>query len=187
MMLRMDFEQVLRSVLAAFAKEKIRYAAIGGFALGALGVPRATSDFDILVHRDDLDRLDQTLVALGYRREIRMENVSHYRHPQASWGGIDVLHAFRKPSLAMLERAQSRPVFGQSQHIMVLQPEDIIGLKVQAMANNPIRRPQDQADIEAVMTRHGRQLDWDRIQEYYEVFDLGQDARQLRTRFAHAQ
>ena len=61
----MDFERVLKSLLADFDYQQIRYAAIGGFALGVLGIPRATMDLDFLVQRDDLDKLHIVLTTLG--------------------------------------------------------------------------------------------------------------------------
>ena len=182
----MDFERVLRALLEAFAQRKIRYAALGGFALGVLKVPRVTMDLDLLVHRDDLESLEALLGRLGYRQEVRTENVTHYRHPDPRWGAIDILHAFRSISLAMLERAHSYPIYQGTLTIKALEPEDLIGFKVQAMANNPQRTTKDLSDIEALMAYYGRRLDWTRIQEYFDVFELGDEARKLRARFDHA-
>lgn len=182
----MDFERVVKALVEEFERCRIRYGVIGGFALGALGIPRATMDIDFLVHRDDLEALDQLLTGLGYRRHVRLENVSHYRHTEHAAGSIDVIHAFRAFALGMLERATPHPIFNGTRTMRVLQPEDIIGLKVQAVANDPARQAQERADIEELMRRYGKQLDWKRIQEYYEVFELGDEAKALRQRFAHA-
>ena len=183
----MDFERVLRALLEEFHQHQIRYAAIGGFALGVLGVPRATMDLDFIVHRDDLDRLHEALTALGYLRMVRTENVSQYRHADTLLGSVDFIHAFRRFALAILARAKSHSVFGGSQAVRVADPEDVIGLKVQAMVNDPDRRSQEQADIEQLMNRYGRRLDWERIQEYYDVFNLGNEADQLRRRFGYVE
>lgn len=182
----MDFELVLKTLLAEFSRLEIRAAAIGGFALGVLGVPRQTMDLDFLIHRDDLKKLDEALIRLGYRREFHSENVSQYRHADATWGSVDFIHAFREISLAMLERAEAHPTLGGSQTLRTAQPEDVIGLKVQALCNDPARRAQEQSDIERLMARYGRDLDWQRIQEFYEVFGLADEARSLRARFDHA-
>ena len=183
----MDFERVLKALLSGFETSRIRYGVIGGFALGLLGVPRATIDFDILVHHDDLERLHGLLSALGYERFALTDNVSHYSHRDSGWGRIDVLHAFRTYALSMLDRAQAHPIFAGRRTIKVLEPEDVIGFKVQALANNPTRRKKEEVDIEALMARLGGRLDWNRIQEYYDLFDLGEEARQLRARFDHAE
>lgn len=183
----MDFEQVLRSVLEGFEREHVRYAAIGGFAMGALGVPRATVDLDFLIHHEDLERVHKIFGTLGFGRLAHMENVSHYVHRDSRWGRIDILHAFRTYSLKMLERARPYPIFDGRYRINVLEAEDMIGLKVQAMANNPERRKKEEVDIETLMARFGRALDWSRVQEYYDLFELGEEARTLRARFGHAQ
>ena len=77
---------MLRAVLQGFEQRRIRYAALGGFALGALKVPRTTMDVDVLVHRDDLESLRDILNGLGCRQEVQTENVSHYRHADPTWG-----------------------------------------------------------------------------------------------------
>jgi hypothetical protein len=182
-----DFALVVKTLLAEFVRLDIRCAAIGGFALGLLGTPRQTMDLDFLVHRDDLKKLDEVLTALGYTQVFRTENVSQYRHSDDAWGSIDVIHAFRKISLAMLQRAKSYPAFGGTQSVRAVDPEDIIGLKVQAMFNDPTRRSQEVADIERLATLYGQKLDWDRIEEFYDLFDLGEEAKALKERFGYAQ
>lgn len=186
-MLVMDFEQALKALLEGFDRSRIRYAICGGFALGVLGVPRATADIDFLVHRDDLDSLHDLLTKMGYTRAARTDNVSHYRHTDRVWGAVDILHAFRRYSLEMLERVQSHPVFEGRLAIKTLQPEDIVGFKVQAMANNPLRLAQEQADIEALASHYRHRLDWNRIQGYYDLFERGEEGRALRERFDHAE
>ena len=182
-----NFELVLRALIAEFDRLQIRCAAIGGFALGVLGAPRQTMDLDFLVHRDDLTKLDGALTGLGYRRIVRTENVSQYRHDNEVWGSVDFIHAFRKISLAMLQRAKSYPAFGGAQSVKAVEPEDVIGLKVQAMSNDPARKSQELSDIERLAARYGAKLDWDRVQEFYDLFGLGEEAKKLKDRFGHAQ
>lgn len=179
----MDFERVLKTLLAEFERRHIRYATIGGFALGVLGAPRATLDMDFLVHRDDLGKLDAVLHELGYKRVGQTVNVSKYVHPDRAWGSLDFIHAFRTVALEMLARAKRRPILNGTHTLAVADPEDVIGLKVQAIANNPDRQHQERADIERLMMLYGKEFDWARIQEYYELFDLGEEAKQLRRRF----
>lgn len=181
-----NFERVLEALLAEFGRRRIRYAAIGGFALGVLGYPRTTIDLDFLVHKDDLSKVHDLLTDLGYQRVVHTENVSQYRHNDDVWGSIDFIHAFRKNSLAMLTRAKSYPVFGAKQTVKAADPEDVIGLKIQATVNDPDRKPQELADIERLMSLYGSKLDWKRIQEYYDIFGLGEEAKRLRKRFGRA-
>lgn len=86
----------------------------------------------------------------------------------------------------MLTRAKSYPVFGAKQTVKAADPEDVIGLKVQATVNDPDRKPQELADIERLMSLYGPKLDWKRIQEYYDIFGLGEEAKRLRERFGRA-
>ncbi len=181
-----NFERVLEALLSEFDRLHIRYAAIGGFALGVLGYPRATIDLDFLVHIDDLSKVHDLLTKLGYQRLVHTENVSQYRHHDAAWGSVDFIHAFRQSSLAMLARAKSYPVFGAKQTVKAAAAEDVIGLKVQAMVNDPDRKRQELADIESLLNLFGLKLDWKRIQEYYDIFGLGEEAKQLRERFGRA-
>ena len=182
-----DFSQVLKTLLTEFDRRQIRYAAIGGFAMGVLGAPRGTFDVDFLVHRDHLTSVHELMTSLGYQRFAYTENASHYLHQDKAWGAVDYLHAFRPIALGMLERTRAYPVFEGTLQIRVAQPEDVIGLKVQAMANNPLRRAKDQFDIEALMERYGSSLDWKRLQGYYDLFEMGREVRPLRKRFDHAQ
>ena len=156
-------------------------------AFGVLGIPRATTDIDLLVHRDDLPRFQHLLTGLGYQNFFQSDDVSQYTHPEAVWGAIDLIHAFRQYAVEMLARAKAYPLFGGTKTIKVLEAEDIIGLKVQAMANNPLRKRREVVDIEALASQHGAALDWARILEYYTLFELGEEGRQLRERFEHAQ
>ena len=183
----MDFERVLKTLLEEFERHQIRYAAIGGFALGALGAGRMTRDLDFLVDRDDLPTLHDILLKLGYERFHHTEDISQYRHPDGRWVGLDFIHAFRTLAREMLTRAKPYPIFRNTASIPVAQPEDVIGLKVQAIANNPARHTQDAADIERLLEVYRDRLDWDRVQRFYELFDLGEDVKQLRQRFGHAE
>lgn len=56
----------IKEALAAFAGGKHPPALIGGLALAAHQVVRATQDVDFLVDSDDADRLHVLLLELGY-------------------------------------------------------------------------------------------------------------------------
>lgn len=167
----MDFERVLRDLVSDFTQREVRYALIGGFALGALGVPRATMDLDFLVDRDALPAVDRIMERRRYHLRYRSENVSQFVSELAPLGQVDLLHAFREVSTAMLERAREVSVFAGRFGVRTLCPEDIVGLKVQALANDPGRERRDLADIESLAERFSAELDWGRIREYFALFD----------------
>lgn len=168
----MNFRIVTEKLLVSFNEQNIRYALIGGYAVGLWGVARGTVDIDFLVLRDDLDALDRIMDLLGYELRYRSENVSQYVAPRSIFGEIDFLHAFRAPALRMLERAADKAVFGDELSVKVLLPEDIIGLKIQAIANNKNRAPVDLQDIEQLVQLYGVTMDWRLIEEYCAIFDM---------------
>ena len=144
-------------------------------------------DLDFLVHQDDVNKLHEILSNLGYRRVHASENVSQYHHHDQLWGSVDFIHAFREVSLAMLARAKTYPAFGAKLRIPTLEPEDVIGLKVQAMSNDPERRTQEVNDIERLAARYSAKLDWERILEFYRVFDREDEAKDLKRRFGNVE
>ncbi len=182
----MDFPSVLDRLLESFSQEGIRWALTGGFAMGTLGAARATADLDFLVHRDDMPRVHARLECLGYRRIHHSENVSQYDHPEAAWGSLDFIHAFRPLALEMLGRALDKPRLEGRRMLRVLRPEDVIGMKVQAMANNPARRLRELADIESLIEANRDGLDWDLMKIYFNLFGLQVSYEDLKERFGHA-
>lgn len=97
----MDFEFVAEKILIAFLNAEIRYALMGGFALGIWGVHRATVDMDFLVHRDDLGKVQDIMTGMGYECIYHTDNVSQYVSSLKILGEVDFLHAFRKVSIGI--------------------------------------------------------------------------------------
>lgn len=179
----MDFKLVFSKLLAAFQEQDIRYALIGGMALGAWGVPRGTVNIDFLAHRDDMEKVDIVMSGFGYDCRYRTENVSQYVSPLQVFGEVDFLHAFRTLSLSMLDRAEERKIFGESISVKVLKIEDIIGFKVQAIANNESRINMDMADIESLITVHKSSINWALLEEYFALFRLDGLFNELRRKY----
>lgn len=162
----------------------LRYALIGGFAMAMRGVQRATVDLDFLLLAKDLESVDQILHTCGYERVFRSENVSHYRDPTAPFGRIDILHAFRAPSLGMLDRAE-RLEISPGLSVPVLHIEDLIGLKIQAAVNDPAREAQDWQDIHLLLQAAAyddKVIDWALIADYLALFQLSHRLQELKDR-----
>ena len=176
----MDFKSVITTLLGHFKKHNVRYGLMGGFALGLWGVGRATVDLDFLVDRADLAKVDASMIDMGYACKFRSDNVSQYVSPLKIYGEIDFIHAFRQASVEMLQRAVEMKIFNNDLDIRVLIPEDIIGLKLQAITNDPRRKEQDMEDIKSlVIVRQGR-LNWQLINEYAEILDAADLLREFR-------
>jgi len=168
----MDFFRVLQQLSDSFRQADIHYALIGGFAMAMNGVQRATVDLDFILLLDDLKHADQILRDSGYQRHFHSENVSHYRSADAEFGRIDILHAFRPATRAMLERVEQMTI-DDGVVIAVAKIEDIIGLKIQAACNNPARHSSDWQDIRLLLEAAAVQqkpLDFTLIRDYLDVF-----------------
>ena len=179
----MNFTAVIATLSRRLDAQGVHYALIGGFAMALRGVQRATMDLDFLLMLDDLKTAHAILLELGYRREFHSENVSHYLNPDDAWGRIDILHAFRGPSLGMLRRAERLPV-GPELTLPVVAIEDIIGLKVQAIANEPSRGLADWHDIGLLLSAAREQrvaLDWELLADYLRLFDFESKLRELKS------
>jgi len=179
----MDFKTVTENLLSTFEVEGVRYALIGGFAMGAWGIARSTVDMDFLIHKNDMQIVHRILTDMGYECRYQTENVSQFVAPLQIFGEIDILHAFREVSIGMLQRAEDRKIFNESMTIKVLKVEDLIGLKVQAIANDPSRKPIDLADIEALMEIYGGSIDWPIIEEYFDLFEFNDLFEELKSKY----
>ncbi len=170
----MNFITVLECITRRLDEIQVRYALIGGFAMAMRGVQRATMDLDLILAIDDLFEANSILLAHNYRLVFKSENVSHYSSADSDWGRIDILHAFRVPSLSMLERAD-RLAVTESLSIPVVQIEDIIGLKLQAMRNDPRREEGDSSDIRLLLQTAAESnvnLNWTLIADYFKILSL---------------
>lgn len=168
----MDFKSVLAILLKRFDDNNIDYGLMGGFALGLWGVGRTTVDIDFLVKRDDMRKTDGIMLEAGYECKYKSENVSQYVSPLKVFGEVDFLHAFREASIEMLKRAEEKEIFAGSLKIKLLRPEDLIGLKLQAIKNNPEREQQDMMDIESLLSIHGKEINRSLIKGYFQTFDM---------------
>lgn len=157
----MSLGQTLSTAVNALNSVQARFALIGGFALAAYGLARATEDIDLLVHGDDRPKAIQSLTQNGFRLVHETSEVLHL----SGIGQLDLLFANRPMSQAMLGKAKSIQQFP----LPVVAPEDIIGLKIQAYTNDPRREFKDKADIQELISRV-KNLDFAQIKVYADLF-----------------
>lgn len=179
----MDFKSVTEKLTAAFEAKGVLYGLIGGYAVSLWGLPRATVDLDFLVRRGDMTKVREIAESLGYRCIHSSDNVSQFDSDDTNLGEIDFLHAFRPASMSMLERMEFKEIYDGKVRIPVIRPEDLIGLKVQAIANSPARMAIDLGDIEGLMQLCSNSMDWRRIEEYFALFTMLDLFNELKERY----
>jgi hypothetical protein len=151
----------LREAIAALQHCEPPPALIGGLALAAHQVPRATRDIDLLVAAEDADRIDTALRDLGYTCVHRSDDAANYLRGRE---GLDLLYARRPIARRLLQDAS------QGAEARVVSVEGLIGFKLQALANAP-ERLQDLLDIRALVARHRDRLDRAELRGYFDLFD----------------
>ncbi len=168
----MDFRIVLSSLLPRLRARKVRYAIAGGVAVGILARPRATKDLDLLVCADDLQAAHDCVIEMGFERFQLTRSFSRYESELADLGLVDFQHAEGRVMEAMVRRARSHAYQGVAGRVRVITPEDLIGLKAVAIANNPNRRAGDYADMVSLVRAGRRRIDWTRVSSYFAQLNL---------------
>ena len=172
----MGFEGLLKFISEKLGGAKIRYALIGGVALHAAGYSRSTGDVDLLVHEDDISSVKKIFQEIKYHVMSENDEFVQLSSPWGLVGAVDLMKARRSYTWEMLRRSQPHE-FRIGMFIPVVLSEDIIGLKVQAMVNNPARRKQDEADIDWLI--RNATPDRGRVEEYFKLFSLEADFTRL--------
>jgi hypothetical protein len=172
------FVATIRLVLSAARHVHRRVALIGGFALPFHGVQRATGDVDFLADARAAAALHDALLAAGARCLHRSDDAANYGPGRSGLAAVDFVFARRSRARAMLERARARSLRGAKLRVPVVDAEALIGLKLQALANDP-RRLQDEADIQALFDAATGVLDVDLLRDYFRLFEREEDLERL--------
>ena len=154
----------IREALAAFGASQIHPALIGGLALAAHNVPRATRDVDFLADADDGDRLHEILLGLGYRCIHRSVDAANYLRGDE---GLDLLYAHRPEARRLLGEAEERDT-GMGR-VRVIGAEGLIAFKLQGHVNDPGRH-RDLDDIRALLRANRSTLDMREVRRYFGLF-----------------
>jgi hypothetical protein len=155
----------IREAVTAFAGLKTPPALIGGLALAAHNVVRATRDVDFLADGEDGDRLHALLLALGYRCIHRSEDAANYLRDDE---GLDLLYAHRPEARRLLVDAQERDT-GMGR-LRVISAEGLVAFKLQGYVNDP-GRARDLDDIRALLRSNRASLDMREVRRYFALFD----------------
>ena len=95
----------IREALLMFARSGTEPALIGGLAVVAHRVVRATQDVDFLVEAEAADRVHEALLDLGYQCLYRSEDAANYVRGTE---GLDLLYAHRPLARRLLAQSSER-------------------------------------------------------------------------------
>lgn len=154
----------IREALAVFTRLQVPPALIGGLALAAHDVVRATRDVDFLVDAEDADRLHGLLLELGYHCVHRSTEAANYLRGEE---GFDLLYAHRPIARNLLSAAEERDT--PMGRLRVVSAEGLIAFKLQGFVNDPTRA-RDLDDIRALVRAHRGTLDHAELREYFRLF-----------------
>ena len=155
----------IKEALTAFAGIGTQPALIGGLALAAHNIVRATRDVNFLADADDADRLHGLLLGLGYRCIHRNADAANYVRGDE---GLDLLYAHRPLARRMLTQARERETTMGT--LRVISAEGLIGFKLQGHLNDPSRN-RDLDDIRALLRANRGALNMSEVREYFVLFD----------------
>jgi hypothetical protein len=155
----------------------ISHALIGGLALGAHNVVRATEDVDFLIDGAREPDVNHFMVDLGFETLQRGESVSNYllQHQR-----VDFVHARRKHSQVMLRRAPLVALLRLQ--LPVATVEDLIALKLQDRHSDPSRE-QDTTDIHRLVEYNIETLDVEYLREFFKLFKCEAELDELVRHF----
>jgi hypothetical protein len=157
----------ITEVVALFNGMGVPFALIGGLALAAHKVVRATQDVDLLTEGRHADAIDKALAKIGYQCLHRSMDAGNYLRGDER---LDLLYATRPAALALLAGApQVDTAFGA---LHVVSAEGLIAFKLQGWVNNP-RRGQDLQDIRALVRANRDRLNLAELRGYFALFKQG--------------
>lgn len=152
-------------VVAALGSQGIPFAVIGGLALSAHGVIRATSDVDLLAPAARASEVAIIAGKLGYLCLHRSEEAANYLRGDER---LDLLWASRPGALKLLSSAVPRnTLYGA---MPVVSAEGLIGFKLQAWVNDP-RRGQDLEDIRKLLGVNREALNMGEVRGFFRLFE----------------
>lgn len=169
----MNLKEVLKTLISIFNEQKIDFVLSGGLALSTMNIFRFTKDIDFLIFEEAREKVHEIMIKLGYElQDFSSTEIISYLSPLRVFGQVDFLLAKRKYTKAMMRRAPVKDVFNGEFQVKTLRIEDLIGLKIQAIFNDPENRYLiDAPDIQRLLSIHQNNIDLEIIREYFKIFD----------------
>ncbi len=165
----MEFKKILTGLLLEIERNGVPYAIVGAVAMGFWGVRRDTIDIDFLVRSVDREKIAAIMKVFGYDRSVSSTFADQFVHLIRDMGSVDFLYTKKEKGIIESSRTFSG-LDGKDIHVAI--PEDIIGMKLESIRNNPKREMKDWADIQSLVELLADDLDWAKIKEYCKITDM---------------
>jgi len=149
------------------SQEQLPFCLIGAMALGVYGLPRYTSDIDLLTEAVYWPKIASLMERLGYECYQKTDFFAQFDSEMGIYGKVDFMFVTTQEGRDIINRSVSieDEIFGK---IPVIQPSDYIILKLMAIANNPDRTIQDEADLSRLLDLLKNNLP----PKYFDVLDV---------------
>lgn len=171
-----DLEEDAIAIAQALADAGIDHALIGGLAVLIRGRPRLTFDIDFLIAGESREEFVALLRERGF--DPFHENQAFGNYARENGRRVDALYARSAFGHAMLKRATTASLRHTS--LTVVDTEDLIALKLQALANDP-NRFRDWADIRGLLAIGGDTIDLTRVRQYFAIFGFHDELERILT------
>jgi hypothetical protein len=167
--------EVVRRLAVVFGRRHIRHALIGGLAVGVRSRPRATKDADFIVSVPALafPALLEDLKVDGFEIDVpavlRQWPIDRFTVFYRGDARIDWLQPVLPLYATVLATAEPKP--WADSEVRIATAEGLILTKILAF------RPQDQADIETILSANRDEIDLDLIRKEWSAVSEGEEAR----------
>jgi len=161
------------------SEKQIPFCLIGAMALGIYGLPRYTSDIDLLTEENSWPKIAPLMERLGYECYQKTDVFAQFDSELGIYGKVDFMFVSTKDGREIINRSISvkNELFGV---IPVIQPSDYVILKLMAIANNPDRSIKDKSDLSGffdlykknLLSKSFDDLDVDRIMLFADRFGM---------------
>ncbi|MCP4631735.1 MAG: nucleotidyl transferase AbiEii/AbiGii toxin family protein, partial [candidate division Zixibacteria bacterium] len=135
------------------SQKQIPFCLIGAMALGVYGLPRYTSDIDLLTENSDWTEIASLMERLSFECYQKTDSFAQFDSELGVYGRVDFMFVSTQDGRDVIKRSAliKDEMFGK---IHVIQPSDYIILKLMAIANNPDRSMKDESDISTFVDLH---------------------------------
>jgi predicted nucleotidyltransferase len=181
----MNYPTVFDLIADVLGEAGVTYALVGGFAINAYQVARQTSDVDLLIAADHLEKACRALENSGYRRAAVSDVVARLEGDGKRLMDIDLLLVDAATLRRVCESGKSVKIAGNEFRVPSLR--HLIAMKLHAIKSDPEKRlDKDLPDIVSLMKKYGLSLDDPDMIELCRSFGTPDILAQLRIFFKGA-